>query len=244
MFESCWGRHFCNLAKQIQDSQSPTMNEVDNRIGTLKYYQRRFGALGGDWIAFRENGPEELVIAIADITGKGLAAALVSQTIHSLWVRCLSHEPFDAISWIREVNSTLFSLSKTTSHTATLCVVQISKDFIHYYSCGHVPLFLMIDGHGTEHDTKLMTVVGQGTLVGTGKELDMNPANISLSAHKFAQVLVGTDGVFHRGTRTSSRYIRQLLTALDQGGESALDHIGSEDDKLLALVNLRKREGQ
>ena len=52
----------------------------------------------------------DLVLAVADVSGKGIAASIVAQAIHTLWVQALVQENFDPEKWLHDVNNTLINL--------------------------------------------------------------------------------------------------------------------------------------
>jgi hypothetical protein len=221
-------------ARQIQDSLSPNVEILRSALATVRFFQRRYGILGGDWMGVRVQGDGSLVLGIADVTGKGLPAAMVAQSINTLWARALTKSEFDPLAWIEEVNETLLKLGSTEPHTASLGVTVVERGKLTYYSCGHVPLFL---GRRAGDQLEFDSVLATGNIVGLQRDLQLSPKFVAFDAKRpIDSILMGTDGIFAKGARVKRRHLNALLAELDKEGADALGRLEAEDDKLLIWV--------
>ncbi|MCX6109114.1 MAG: SpoIIE family protein phosphatase [Proteobacteria bacterium] len=225
------------LARQLQESLAPPITFLACSQGNLRYFQNRHGVTSGDWIAFRELPSGELVVAVADVTGKGLPAAMVAQTIHGLWARMLDHSQFEARQWLDEVNKTLKAMSYSASHTATLGILVISNLSMTYYSCGHIPALVT---YQTSSGLKFKTMMAKGSIVGMTADLDLEPVTLNFDELAVESILLGTDGVFPRISRIKTKHVQHLLHELSAHGESALANMEVEDDKMLVVIDRNK----
>ena len=229
------------VARQVQDSLSPAITTLDCSHATVRVYQRRFDILGGDWVGVKLDKSGQLILAIADVTGKGIPAAMVAQTINSLWALALTEDIFEPVQWIKQVNSTLIMLGHSAPHTATLGVLIVDDTSADYYSCGHLPVFVangFTRGHRNTSDEHVVfnSMPSRGNLVGLFDELDLKPVKISFSETPVESLLLGTDGIFNQGGRIKRRKIQDLLYDLDQRGDQALNRANVDDDQLLIWI--------
>ncbi|MCX6108273.1 MAG: SpoIIE family protein phosphatase [Proteobacteria bacterium] len=221
------------FAQEIQDSLAPKFDMLTSGPWQVRFFHRRYAILGGDWMGARVLSNGDLILAVADVTGKGVAASMVAQAIHTLWAQELPRQGFDPLTWLRNVNQTLYVMGHTKVHTATIGLSVLSASRLTHYSCAHVPLFIGKTQLGTKHYAPL---VASGDLVGLNEHIDLRAASADLQDPAIESILLGTDGIFDRGGRTKSRKIAALLEELDAEGSEALTRGDVEDDKLLIWV--------
>jgi hypothetical protein len=222
-----------HFARKVQDSLAPKVNEMKSDLWQVRFFHRRHDILGGDWMGARILGNGNLILAIADVTGKGVAASMVAQAIHALWALALTRETFDAESWLKDLNHALFVMGHTELHTATIGLAVVGDTQITYYSCAHVPLFICSENDGSRVYAPL---TGQGTLVGLSRDFAVHPVVIDWRSRGVESILLGTDGIFDRGGSTRARKISALLSDIETKGSEALDTYDVDDDKLLIWV--------
>jgi len=223
-----------SMARQVQEFLDPQMMRMTGRYGEVRCFQTRHEVLGGDWMGIRRLSSGALVIVVADVTGKGIPAAMVAQAIHTLWVRCERATSFDPVSWLYDVNKTLLELGRREPHTATLGLAVLTEDNLSYYSCGHVPL---VYGEKVGEQTKFRNLVATGNILGFGADLDLKPMVLSLENRQFESLLLGTDGVFNRESPARLRTMGQFIARLATEGEAVLNDIAVADDKLIIWVD-------
>jgi len=78
-----WGDAEIELAREVQNRTFPTLQP---RIHGLDYYSdwRPARGLSGDYLDYFELPEGNLGLAIGDVAGKGVAAALLTSSLHSL----------------------------------------------------------------------------------------------------------------------------------------------------------------
>ena len=227
------------LARQIQDSLSPQWTNLETEFATVEVYQKRYGILGGDWLGVRTLGSDAIVLAIADVTGKGIAAAMVAQAIHTLWAESLSKTDFEPEQWIANVNRTLLTMGHSEPHTATLGVLVVKPNTIQYYSCGHVPA--VIAKKPLEQGKRYDVILARGNIVGIDSNIQMHPGVVDIKTAHVDWVMLGTDGVFMHGGRIKQQDMQTFETSLTANGTASFDAIPSQDDQLLIWVKLKNQ---
>lgn len=221
------------FAKKVQQSLAPNFKTLRSKFASLTYFERRHGILSGDWLGARVSDQEEIIVAVADVTGKGIGAAMVAQTVNTLWSEESAGTTFDPISWLHRVNRTLRKLGHAEPYTATLGLAIVGENELTYFSCGHVPLYYSYLDSGMRQYGRLLA---RGNILGFSDDLDLNPVQVELRRIKADLLLIGTDGVFERGGITNTRKIDSLVRAVESNGNRALDAIDVADDKLLVWV--------
>jgi serine phosphatase RsbU (regulator of sigma subunit) len=221
------------LAREIQDSMAPPTRQLAANGAEVLCLQQKHEGIAGDWLATRECKDGRLIFVTADATGKGLQAALVVHAIQSLWATTLDQEDFDPGVWLARVNQALFRLGRTQSHSATIGVAILDRSRITYWSAGHPPLFVMI---GPEPACSFLTLHGRGSLLGLAEDLEVLPTWLSIHPGMPLRMVMGSDGVLPRGTRTTRRDIEQLSEGLRAEGAAFLGTLEVDDDKSVILV--------
>lgn len=221
------------IAKEIQDSMEPP--PPDTRFGdyVLSCYQIKHSQVAGDWMAVRNNGDGEILIVIADVTGKGIQAALVVHAIQSIWAEALSDKVIDPVTWIKKLNRTLVTLGQQKPHSATLGMLQIKSGQVNYYCMGHTPAFLV-----EPNERKVHSLMSRGSILGIMPNVEVEKKEFDLSALENFHLLLGTDGVFDKGSRTRPREVLAFLDELlDKGKDSLIDRDDGDDRTLFYIHN-------
>jgi hypothetical protein len=223
------------MAAELQDALPLWLDTTSTLGAKIGFFQMRRGTFGGDWMAARLLGDGNVVIAVADVTGKGLAAAMVVQAVQSLWAEALAETGFDVPAWIRRVNRTLCALGHRHPYTLTLGVIVLGPARLSYYTAGHVPAFLV---EGDPAAPEFSPIVARGNLLGIQSDVAVGEAHVDLKRGALHGVLLGTDGVFDTGGRIRRHELHELLADLERRGSVALEHCPANDDKLLVWIKL------
>ena len=95
--------------------------------------------VGGDFFDIVENS-DSLSVVVADISGKGISAAILASTLQGLvYAQLAARQPLNTIAEV--VNR--YICGKNTGKYATLAILRISPDgMLEYINCGHVPPYL------------------------------------------------------------------------------------------------------
>jgi sigma-B regulation protein RsbU (phosphoserine phosphatase) len=138
--------------------------------------------VGGDFFDIVEDG-QSLAVIVADISGKGISAAILGATLQGLIYSLLvARQPLATLADI--VNR--YICSKNVEKYATMAILRISpKGHLEYVNCGHVPPFLYSNGCSRLPESNLPVGLIEGAPFNSG-ELQLRPGN---------RVLIVTDGV-------------------------------------------------
>jgi sigma-B regulation protein RsbU (phosphoserine phosphatase) len=134
------------IARSVQNRLLP---QEWPELATLDYavkYQPA-GLVGGDYYDFLPSGDGALTFVVADVSGKGISAAILMATIQSFF---RSREPreFSDLSALVSTLNTLFLQSSPAEQYATLFVMRYSEATrqAEWINCGHTPPLLCKPG--------------------------------------------------------------------------------------------------
>jgi sigma-B regulation protein RsbU (phosphoserine phosphatase) len=151
--------HEMELARQVQLKLLP---QGGKRLRGLEYAGRcvQARAVGGDYYDFLDAGEGRLDLVLADVSGKGLAAALLVASLHAS-LRSQSPRDDDPTAPLRTVNRLLFESTETNRY-ATLFMGQFDDTSrrLRYANCGHNPPLLLRRDGSRERLSPTAMVVG------------------------------------------------------------------------------------
>jgi sigma-B regulation protein RsbU (phosphoserine phosphatase) len=133
-----------DLAGQIQRSLIPARLPDSNFVQFGSLYKPHF-AVGGDYYDVVALPNDEIVFCIADISGKGISAALLMANfqakLHALLLRGL-----DLADTIREMNASVFQVTQGDRFiTLFLAKYYPRAGVLEYINAGHVPPFILLN---------------------------------------------------------------------------------------------------
>ena len=221
------------LARQIQRSLAPPPETLRTGSFSIHFYHVAHGPLGGDWSATRVIDGETIIIAVGDVTGKGLPAAMVVQAVQALWAHSLSQPKFAAEAWINSVNETLLMMGEREPHTLTLGVLVLEKLKMTYYSAGHIPVLMRSRAVGS---TDIRLVQGIGNILGLQESSDLTPAVVHFDPLRAESILIGSDGILGWELRRHKKLVMNLFDELSTTGQPNFEAIPVIDDQTLVWV--------
>ena len=117
--------------------------------------------VGGDYYDFLNLGPDRLGLVLADISGKGISAALLMASLQASLRSHYNWTPEDLPQILRAVNRTFFD-STETSRYATLFVGIYDEGAarLRYANCGHPPPVLLGADGSVQHLNTTAGVIG------------------------------------------------------------------------------------
>lgn len=142
--------------------------------------------LGGDYYHVSDT-PLGLFVSIGDISGKGIAAALFTATLHEEMVRALADDPSPA-SVIRALNDKLYRVTPPQMFVTLFCAV-IGEESLTYANAGHEPPMLLLPGR-----TRPLLLECDST-VPLAVRPDLRPPSEVAPFPRGAVLLAVTDGV-------------------------------------------------
>ncbi len=135
------------IASHVQQTLFPHQSR---KLATLDYAGRCLPAreVGGDYYDFLDMGEGALGFVLADVSGKGVAAALLMANLQA----CFRSQPAETLrcpSEVLHIVNRLFHESTLAEHFATLFLGHYDDQSrqMRYVNCGHLaPLLLRADG--------------------------------------------------------------------------------------------------
>lgn len=220
-------------AQKIQDSFLPPPQSLVQPGIKAQFFHEKHGLLGGDWMSARFLPNGNLIGLVADVTGKGVSASLVVHAVQSLWVHASWQEEFEPVAWMKKINKVLITMGHHSPHSLTMGFVSVMKNCLIYYSAAHIPLFVS----RKRLDKKITALVGGGDLLGIKETINVKPIFYQWDPEDEVDIILASDGVFPRGSRTSKKEILDLEAKLENPKKNPpLDGILSRDDKMLLHI--------
>jgi serine phosphatase RsbU (regulator of sigma subunit)/catechol 2,3-dioxygenase-like lactoylglutathione lyase family enzyme len=196
------------IAKEVQSRLFP---QTQPRCETLEYAGICLPAreVGGDYYDFLDLGRERLGLVVADISGKGIAAALLmanlQANLRSQYANALDQPQL----LLRSVNQ-LFYENTTDSAYATLFFAEYDgqSQRLRYVNCGHLPALLL------RKDQSLERLGSTSTVLGLFEEWDCSIGECQLATGD--TLLLYTDGVTESFNGSEEYGEHRLVRALEQ----------------------------
>jgi sigma-B regulation protein RsbU (phosphoserine phosphatase) len=148
------------IAKEVQDRLLP---QAPVRLKTLDCAAQCIQArsVGGDYYDFLDLGPQHVGLVLADVSGKGVHAALLVANLQAHLRSQSGIVPEDPVRMLQVVNRMIWK-STSPEHYATLfyALYDDSTRRLKYVNCGHNPPILMHRDGSVERLAATATVIG------------------------------------------------------------------------------------
>ncbi len=146
------------LAKEFQQMLIPEEFPNSDLYEIDTYYKPHFN-VGGDYVDFVKFSEERFAVVIADISGKGVAAALLMSNFQAM-LHSLIHQYRDLETFVFALNQAVYRITKSDKFiTFFIAEIDIKKRELRYINAGHFPPFLINNGETLELK-KGSTVIG------------------------------------------------------------------------------------
>ncbi len=191
------------IARQVQTrllpQQAPSLKTLDC---CGKCIQTR--AVGGDYYDFLDFGSGRLGLVLADISGKGMSAALLMANLQANLRGQYALALEDVPRLLRSVNH-LFYRNTETSHYATMffAIYDDGTRRLRYVNCGHNPPILVRANRDIERLTATATVLG------LFEEWDCTVAECELASGDI--LVIYTDGISEAGPNEEEEFGEERL---------------------------------
>jgi len=218
------------IARQVQARLFP---QIQPELKTVEYAGICLQArqVGGDYFDFLNLGPQRLALIIGDVSGKGIAAALLMANLQAS-LRSQSSLAFDQpLALLRSVNRLFYDHTSESAY-ASLFFAEYDDATrrLRYANCGHLSGLLLRRDGSVEH------LGSTGTLLGLFKEWDCSMCEQELFPGDVLALY--TDGVTEacndQGEELGERF---LINALRQHRELSCQAL------LAAIVDGVRRSG-
>jgi sigma-B regulation protein RsbU (phosphoserine phosphatase) len=196
------------IAGQVQRKLFPHKSPS---LGTLQYsaYCRQAGPVGGDYYDFLDLGPGRLGLALADISGKGVAAALLMANLQAS-LRSRRGQAWDDLPGVIQSVNHLFCESTEHERYATLffgCYDDAGRT-LRYVNCGHYPpLLVRAEGSVTRLDST-------ATVLGLFDRVEVAVGQVELASGDVLAIF--SDGVIEARGRDGEEFGEERLVRLLQ----------------------------
>lgn len=186
-----------SLAAQIQSLALPKRS-LETRYLHITTLFKPMKIIGGDFFAFHEISETATGIFIADVSGHGIAAALMVNTIKSIFLQQREHA-LEPATLMRNMNVALFPHLQEQFITAAYCVLDFDTQKIRVAQAGHPPLyFLHRDGRQIEK------IKPKGKFFGFAEDLYYEIVEVDLSL--YSRIFLYSDGVIEAGSLNGIPY--------------------------------------
>lgn len=138
-------RREMELAGEMQHMLIPNNLPKKDCYELASIYKPQLG-VGGDYFDYVELDDSKFAFCIGDISGKGMAAALLMANFQSLFHTMINkRRPLD--EFIKELNAALFNITQGERFiTFFVAEYDIVERTLHYVNAGHNPPFMVRDG--------------------------------------------------------------------------------------------------
>jgi len=238
-----------HLAKQIQQTflrnEFPPLPRCEVHAVNLPSRE-----VGGDYYDVVPCGDGSFYVAIADVAGKGVPAALMSSMLQAA-LRTQAREPLHPNTILRNVNALVYR-STAVHQFATFFLAHVHADGrkLTYCNAGHNwPVLVRADG-------RTLRLERGGLLLGIMEDIELEQSTLELEAQDV--LVMYTDGISEAANRDGELFgedrVGELVVAMPrdldarQIGERLLGeverHLGSEeaqDDRTLVVLRVQER---
>ena len=133
------------LASEVQKMLIPEKLPVNDRYELSKIYKPHFN-VGGDYLDYIKFDENKFAFCIADISGKGVAAALLMANFQAI-IQGLIFQYRDLETFVFALNQSVFRITKSDKFiTFFIAEVDVKNMKLRYINAGHYPPFLYQGG--------------------------------------------------------------------------------------------------
>jgi two-component system sensor histidine kinase ChiS len=175
-----------SVARKLQSSILPEFAPEMKGLTSVFYYEP-MDSVGGDYFDFHEISPTELGVIIADVSGHGIPAALVSAMLKIAFSTQFRYTR-DPVQLLSQINTTLMGKTKGAFLTASYIYINLEKMEVTHARCGHLPLIIL-----GKYENDPILSLPQGKLIGWIPELDMKSETIKIKPGD--RLVLYTDGI-------------------------------------------------
>ncbi len=212
------GEQEMQIARQVQSrllpQQAPSLRTLEC---AGKCIQTR--AVGGDYYDFLDLGSGRLGLVLADISGKGMSAALLMANLQANLRSQYALALEDIPRLLRSVNHLFYKNTENNNYATTFFAVYDDETRrLRYVNCGHNPPILV------RADGSVERLEATATVLGLFEEWDCSVAELDLSAGDI--LVIYTDGVSEASPNEEDEFGEQrLIDAARDGQKRSADKI-------------------
>lgn len=138
-------RQEMEVASQVQQMLIPTELPANKSYGISTFYQPHAN-VGGDFISCRELRKNTLAICIADVSGKGVPAALLMANFQAVYQSALNQFR-DLKKMVGYINKQIYNITRSERFiTCFFAVYNTEEGILRYVNAGHNPPVMCNNG--------------------------------------------------------------------------------------------------
>lgn len=207
------------IAQNIQQSALPTNFPISPNFEIYALMDPA-QKVGGDFYDFFYTDKNHLVILVADVSGKGIPAALYMMTVKSL-IKTAAQTNCSVTDIFSRVNDELCAGNDNMFLTAFLAKIDINSGEVEYINAGHNPPFLKLDDKYQEMSLNKNMVLGaMDDIKFKSEKLILTPGS---------RIFLYTDGVTEAQNQKGEFFAEERLEAVLQ------ECNGSAEETLLSV---------
>lgn len=226
------------LAKDVQGLLIPTNLPYNDRYQIARIYQPHYN-VGGDYIDFISYDVNRFALCIADISGKGVGAAILMANFQAM-IQSLIFQYRDLETFVFALNQAVYRITKSDKFiTFFICEVDLKQKKLKYVNAGHYPPVLMRKSGDVERLTSGCSVIGAFEKLPEIKEgiLDIEKEDLLVCFTDGLADLKNPMGSYFEQTRLTEFLkskmeldVQSLLSALEEEIVDFSAGIAAEDD--------------
>jgi len=206
------------IQKQILPKATPNLADFE-----LAGWYRPARHVGGDYYSFLDLGQRRLGLVVADVTGKGMPAALLVSTVHSA-ARLLLDRVGPGPEFMSLLNSHICESSKSNKFiTFLFSWLDLESHQLSWVNAGHNPGLLMRHGGG------VFQLPSSGVPLGLIPLAKYRAATVQLEVGDL--VCLYSDGITEAEAPDDEQYGQDRLEALLQ------EHAGKPLEEMLRIID-------
>lgn len=179
-------RREIELASEVQNMLIPNTLPTNKSFELASIYKPHY-TVGGDYFDYVQRSEKSFVVCIADIAGKGVAAALLMANFQSN-LRILAQQTNDVVKLVKKINQQVYAVTRSDRYlTLFVAYVDLEKKQIEYVNAGHFPPILHCAG-------KLHLLKNGCTVIGAFEDLKQIERGV-LALSGEVTMLLYTDGL-------------------------------------------------
>ncbi len=228
------------LASRVQQRLFPTRAPSLATLQCAALCQQA-GAVGGDYYDFLDAGLGRLGLVLADVCGKGMAAALLMANLQAT-LRSRFPTYVDGLPALLQDVNELFCRATRLEHYASLFlgVYDEAARRLRYANCGHFPPLVLRAGGGLEQLDATATVLGMFERVTIEvREIELQPGDLLVAYSDGAVETRGEDGEEFGPTRLAEacqRHAALTAEAIPVAVAGEIAAFGQQEDDLTVVV--------
>jgi serine phosphatase RsbU (regulator of sigma subunit) len=213
------------LARKIQKSLLPPPHPNWNGIDVV-CYSSPADEVGGDFYAYNTLDEGRFTLAVGDVSGKGLSAALLMATTLAHFDSTFAFAISPADLLVR-LDQTLVRYTQTTRQNCALCYVEINGLTLNVANAGGIPPYIRrVNG-----DVEFLDVRGMPLGMGVGAENGYQPLSVELTPGDL--VILTSDGLVEAHVTPDQlfsfdRLEQSVATGPTVSAKAMLEHLRNE----------------